>query len=386
MRKGYLFISNGFKPSQKEAESIEPVAPGSFSRAAIYAANKMDWELHMGVNRNHPEKISGIGYDIKFYNQHTYRNIFAFRDNWIAYKNLCKYLKKNPQIEVIHCNTPIGGVIGRLVGNKFKKKVIYTAHGFHFYKGAPLINRTLFKWIERYLARYTDCLITINQEDFATANKLQLKAGGHNHLVPGVGIETDEYPVKINKDDFLKELGLSNTWKICVSLGNLDKNKNFETLIRAFAILKDQPIALLICGRGSGNHSLNKLIESMGIKDKVRLLGFRTDVKEILTISDIFVLASRREGLPRSTMEAMVAGLPCVVSRIRGNIDLVENGKGGYLVDPMDYNGFAEYILRISQNDELAKKMGDWNRVQVARFDLDTVANMMVDIFKSIDL
>lgn len=385
MKKGYLFISNGFKPSQQEAESIEPIAPSSFSRAAIYAANKMGWELHMGVNRNHPEKIEGIGYDIKFYNQHTYRSIFALRDNWRAYKNLCKYIKENPQIEIIHCNTPIGGVIGRLAGRKFKKKVIYTAHGFHFYKGAPLINRTLFKWIEQYLAHYTDCLITINKEDFQAAQHFKLKKDGKVWYVPGVGIDLKGFEELVDRSPIRRRLGISEEAVICISIGDLNNNKNTITQIKAIQKIENDNIYLLICGIGPNHDTLLDYINSHNLGNKIKLLGFRKDIKDLLGASDIFIMSSKREGLPRSTMEAMAVGLPCIVSKIRGNADLIENHKGGYLIDPLNIQGFAQAIEEISKNKTLQVEMGKFNKGRVDSFAIHKVHKELESIFSTLN-
>ena len=193
MTKGYLFISNSTKPSGEKAESLEPITIGTFALAAVDAAAKLGFKIYCGVNRSHPEQLTCTNYDVTFYNEHTYRNVFAWKDNWQAYKNLCAFLELHPDIEVIHCNTPIGGVIGRLCGRKYHKKVIYTAHGFHFYKGAPLKNWLLFYPVEKWLARMTDVLITINQEDYELAcNRLKLRKGGKVFYIPGVGFNTKD--------------------------------------------------------------------------------------------------------------------------------------------------------------------------------------------------
>lgn len=378
MAKGYLFISNSTKPTEDVLESTAPIGPNSFSKAAIWAASEMGWELHMGVNRNHPEKIESIGYDIKFYNQHSYRNIFALKDNWQAYKNLCAYLKANPQIEIIHCNTPIGGVVGRLAGKKFKKKVIYTAHGFHFYKGAPLFNRTILKWVEKWLARYTDILITINQEDFEAAQKFKLKKGGKVVHIPGVGIDLGPYSgcSQTERENKRKEIGLNADDTVIISIGDLNENKNTATIISA---LKDTPknCHYLICGNGPLKRDLIYLSSRLGVEKRCHFLGFRQDIKDLLDASDIFVMASKREGLPRSTMEAMAAGLPCVVSDIRGNRDLIEEGKGGYLIDPHDTNEFSYKINLIINNPSLRMEMKAHNLERIKDFEINKVGSLL---------
>ena len=151
MQKGYLFIANGRVVPREQELSLEPVRTGSFEAPCMYAANELGYKLYMGINRDYADQLKGVDYDITFYNQHIYRSIFGIRDIWIGYKNLCRFIESHPDVEVIHCNTPIGGVLGRICGKKYGKKVIYMAHGFHFYKGAPLLNRTLFKFIEKWM-------------------------------------------------------------------------------------------------------------------------------------------------------------------------------------------------------------------------------------------
>ena len=386
MKKGYLFISNGFKPTSIEAESIDPIAPGSFSRTAIEAAEEMGWELNMGINRNHPEEVKSLGFDIKFYNSNTFRNIFALRDNIKAYNNLCDYLKRNPQIEVIHCNTPIGGVVGRLAGYKFKKRVIYTAHGFHFFKGAPWIYNFLFKKIEKFLARFTDVLITINNEDFEAAKQFKLKDNGKVFLVPGIGIRSVPVELKKSKEEVLKGIGLPQDSKICISMGDLIKRKNYRPAIKAIEIIGNPKVHYLICGRGPELKNLQKYVDDLGLSKQVHFLGFRKDIMDLLSISDCFLLSSLQEGLPRSTMEAMLCGLPCVVSDIRGNRDLIEDRQGGFLVNPNNPDGFANAIQRILSNNTLAHSMGDWNKERIKKFSFDKVKNQLKYIYTIINV
>lgn len=385
MQKGYLFISNSNKPTPEKYNSLEQVGPSSFTGSSFWAANELGWSINMGINRKFPEKIKSTGYDIKFYDQHIYRNIFAIKDNWIAFKSLCKFLKENPQIEIIHCNTPIGGVIGRLVGKKFGKKVIYTAHGFHFYKGAPFFNRTILKWIEKWLAKYTDILITINQEDYEAVAKFTLKQNGKVYKVPGVGILIDDFKTNQGELSSLKQkFGYSPSTILCIAVGDLNDNKNFLTLINSFALIKDLDIGFIICGRGPKEDLFKVEIDRLGLKDKVKLLGFRSDVADLLKASDIFLMSSKREGLPRSTMEAMAAGLPCIVSDIRGNRDLIEDGKGGFLIDPTDSKTFAEAICCLYNNANLRKNMSKWNLNRIKDFNFDVVASKMKQIFSEL--
>lgn len=384
MKRGYLFISNSTKPTQEVLESTSPIGINSFSEAAIWAANEMDWELHMGINRNHPENIPSKDYDMKFYDQHTYRNIFAIKDNWKAYKNLCHYLKDNPQIEIIHCNTPIGGVVGRLAGKKYKKKVIYTAHGFHFFKGASLFNRTILKWIEIWLARYTDILITINHEDYEASQKFSLKEGGRTVHIPGVGIKLSEYVSTKTRKEIRLSLSLSESDFVCICMGDIIKRKNFRSSIDAIAGLNDCKVHYLICGNGPEAEKLKELSNQTGVSDQIHFLGFRRDIKDLLCASDCFLFSSLQEGLPRSTMEAMAAGLPCIVSDIRGNSDLIDDGKGGFLVKPTEVSDYSKALFKIKEDPTLRKKMSEYNKEKIKPFDINLVRQSLYKIFSTI--
>ena len=383
-KPGYLFIANGNKPTAKQADYKGPIPIGSFGLSSVEAAKALGYQLYYGINHNHPERIECSNFPgTVFYDQHCYRNPFAIKDNWIAYKNTCRFLKEHPDIEVIHCNTPVGGLVGRLAGRKFKKKVIYTVHGFHFYNGAPLINRTVFKWLEQWLAHYTDAIITINHEDYEAAQKLHYKKGGRAYYVPGVGVNLDVFnDVVVDRKQKLSELGIPEDASIGIVVGDLNDNKNVETIVRALPNVKKN-FHVLICGVGPNKDSILQLATNLKIADRVHLLGFRRDVKELLKVSDIYLFASKREGLPRSTMEAMASGLPCVVSDIRGNRDLIDD-KGGFLINVDNVDGYSESINLLLENSEMREKMGAYNKERILEFDIKNVRKQMITIFQDI--
>ena len=384
MKPGYLFISNGRKESVEQELSLTPYHTNSFDTASIGAADEMGWTLYRGINRTNAEMLSCIDYPVHFYNQHIYRNVFDIRNNLIAYRNLKRFLQDHPDIKIIHCNTPIGGIMGRICGHWAGAKVIYMAHGFHFYKGAPLINRTIFKLIEKVLARYTDVLITINKEDYEVAQNFRLKKDGKVVHVSGVGIDLNSF--KNIEVDIIKkkiELNLSVDTTLGIVVGDLNANKNVSTLIKALPLIPAS-FHLLICGKGPLEDDLKKLSYRLGVRDRVHFLGFRSDIKELLFISDMFLFASKREGLPRSIMEAMCCGLPCVVSDIRGNRDLIINNRGGILVAPSDYIGYADAINTIIQDKALAKQMGNHNKEFVKSFSLENVKKELATVYRYI--
>ena len=341
----------------------------------------MGYEVYFGINRANPESLP-CELNVHLYDSHTYRSIFDLKSNYIAYKNLMNLLKTG-NFEVIHCNTPIGGVIGRVCGKKAKiKKVIYTAHGFHFYKGAPFINRTLFKWVEQIMAHWTDAIITMNKEDYQAAQKFKLRNHGNVYYIPGVGIDTEACRNKVDKESFKRKLGLTNTDIICIAMGDLVKRKNYETSIKSIAKTNNPNLHFLICGKGPELKSLQKLTWDLNVEKQIHFLGFRSDIKELLAISDIFLFTTFQEGLPRSMMEAMAAGLPCVASNIRGNVDLIENGKGGYLRNPKDVDGFAEVINTLAKEKKLRESIGLSNLETIKKFDIENVKLVIKEIYE----
>lgn len=381
---GYVFLSNSNKPNREEQFSKDRVTLTNVSRPCLENALDIGYKVWFGVNRDNPENLE-CELPVQMYDSHTYRSVFNLKDNIIAYKNLMKILKDN-DIEVIHCNTPIGGTIGRICGRKAKvKHIIYTAHGFHFYKGAPLLNRTIFKWAEMLMAHWTDVIITMNEEDYQAAQKFDLKPGGKVFYVPGVGIDTEAYKkVKVNEKKKRAELGLNADDIILISMGDLVKRKNYQTAIKAVKRTNNSKVHYLICGAGPEMDNLTKLSKSLGIDKQVHFLGFRSDIDELLKISDIFLFTSLQEGLPRSLMEAMASGLPCIVSNIRGNIDLIKNCEGGFLCKSNDEKGFSEAISNLINNEDLLKKMKNINVEKIQKYDISNVKMKIKKIYEEV--
>lgn len=306
------------------------------------------------------------------------RNPFS-KDNFIAYKEIKKLINDN-SFELIHCHTPVAAMAVRIAAKKARKKgtkVIYTAHGFHFFKGASLKNWMMFYPVERWLARYTDVLITINKEDYNRAKK-SFKAGKVEYI-PGVGIDTKKFSkVVIDKSAKRRELGIPEEAFVALSVGELNKNKNHKTVIKAIAKLNNPNVYYVICGQGVLEDYLKNLIKELELEKQVKLLGYRRDIEEVSKASDFFVFPSFREGLSVALMEAMALELPVVCSNIRGNIDLIEDGKGGYLVEPDDVGGFAEAIAKLMDRNT---KMGFTNIETIKCFNLENVKAKMKDIY-----
>jgi len=300
----------------------------------------------------------------------------------VAYKQLDKLLNKL-QFDVVHCHTPIGSFLARMIGHKHHvPHIIYTAHGFHFYEGAPLVNWLVYRTAEKYMAKYTDALITINNEDYQNAQSFKLHNGGKVYKIAGAGIDTKRFrEVMINRERKRSELGISGKYAL-LSVGELNKNKNQEVVIRALGKVEHSNIKYLICGDGVNRAGLEKLIHELGMEECVSLLGYRTDVPEICYASDLFVFPSFREGLPVSMMEAMAAGLPVLASEVRGNVDLISDGDNGYLIKPEDVEGWAEHIMQMVTNQEQTTVMGMKNKIIMLEYDNIEVKKKLEQIYR----
>lgn len=358
----------------------------NFSYTSMLAAKELGFEFHIAGNWSYAsdrEKIADEEkYGIKIHQIDFVRTPYH-PGNIKAYKQL-KTIAKNEQYDIIHCNTPIGGVVGRIIGKKLKtKKIIYQAHGFHFYKGAPKINWLIYYPIEKRLAKYTDAIITINQEDFALAKeKFRLKNHGEIYYVPGVGTDTDFYNFDCGtRGTHRKELGLSDSDFAILSVGRLETNKNTETLIKAMAVMKNENVKLIVCGDGEQREYLEKLSERLGTEKSVTFLGTVSNLQEIYRAVDALASSSYREGLSRTVMEAMASGLPCIVSKIRGNTDLIEDGKGGFLCEPDNANAYAQAITALLQDVSLRESMKNENLKRIRSFSIPTVVSETKKIY-----
>ena len=297
-----------------------------------------------------------------------------------AYKQLLEIIEKH-KIEAVVCSTPIGGALARLAAKKkHVSPVVYEAHGFLFFKGAPLINRTVYKWEEDILAHYTDVLITITEEDYQAAQKLKLRSGRKPYLVHGAGVKVG-VTVDIDRTEKRRSIGVPEDAFVIVSAGELNKNKNTEVIVRA---LKDVDGAHYIaCGVGPEEENLRKLAEEFGVSDRFHLMGYRTDMPEIMACANVFTMMSFREGMPRAILEAMDLGLPCIGSDTRGIRDLIDKD-GGYICKPTDAAAFADAFVKLRDNPKARENMGKHNREKAKGYSADIVRKELLDIYSEV--
>lgn len=275
-------------------------------------------------------------------------------------------LVKVGQYDIVHCHTPLAAASTRLACRKLRKegtKVYYTAHGFHFFKGAPAKNWLLFYPIEKLCAHFTDVLITINQEDYVLARK-KMKAKKIVY-VPGVGIDLEKFSKPdINVCVKRQALGIPENAVVLLSVGELSHRKNHQLLLRAASDLEN--VYIVIAGRGALQEDLSELSAHLGISHRFKLLGYRSDIAELCAMCDIFALPSFQEGLPVALMEAMAAGKTVICSRIRGNTDLM-GPKNDLLFDPNSAKDCRRAIQKALTSDRSALGVENTRRIQPFR-------------------
>ena len=317
-----------------------------------------------------------------------------------------KDLLLQEQFDLIHCHMPMSAVVTRIAAQAVRRKtgrkvpVLYTAHGLHFYTGAPLANWVYYP-VERFLAKYTDRLILINEEDYARALKFPIRGSVEHTKGIGMRLESFEAYQKDNyasgqerqQTELQKTYGIPAEHKVLISVGELTKRKNNITMVEAMSELKDLPVTYLICGSGPKEEELKQKVQELGLEKNVKFAGYVTEVPELLRQADCFVFPSFQEGLPVAVMEAMAVGLPVIASRIRGITDLIEHTRGGYLVDDWEPENYAVKVRRMFEEeqgksdvsrDARRLEMGEWNRQRIKEFSLDVVEAKMRQIYESV--
>lgn len=371
---------------------------------------EMQYEVHYATNLHQVvygmdnSRLEGTGiitHQIDFEKSPFSRNVRR------AYRQLLQLMREE-SFDLIHCHMPLSAVITRLAAQTVRRQtgrhvpVLYTAHGLHFYTGAPLGNWVYYP-VERYLARYTDRLLLMNQEDYQRGKRFPVR--GSVEYVPGIGIPLEGYSALCPPETEgsacrvrpVVEMLTGRTWRpetrVLVSVGELSRRKNHRLLVDMMAELRDLDMICLIGGTGEEEDNLRAWIREKGLEDRVFMPGYIQDVKQLLAEADCYVFPSRQEGLPVAVMEAMAAGLPVVAGRIRGITDLITHGQGGYLVqgfDPVDYavkvrRMFTEKYGQSAVPRQIRRyQMGQWNQQRVKQFSRDIVDRRMREIYAGI--
>lgn len=349
-----------------------------FNKNNMLILEEMGYEVHVAGNWKEGNPISDERlakfkewieeHHGKYFHIPSTRKPTDLKNNINAYKTVLKLIQEN-KYEFIHCHTPIGSVIGRLAAHKTKTKIIYTAHGFHFYKGAPLINWLVYYPVERFLSRWTDMLITINKEDYNRAKRCF--HAKRTEYIPGVGIDTEKFGESNQKKEELRRtLNIGENELIFISVGEVNSNKNHELVIRALAKISNPDIKYYICGRGPLEEQLRLLSKELKIEKQVYILGYQENVKEYLKCADVFVFPSKREGLGLAALEAMASGLPLIGSDIHGIKDYLKNEINGCCINPDSVETMCVAINKMVRDEEFRRKCGINNLETVKKFDV----------------
>ena len=360
-----------------------------FNKNNILLLEEMGYEVHVAGNflEGNPiseERLEAFKHWIeehhgRWFNLPSTRKPWDFKGNGKALKIVTGLINEN-HYDFIHCHTPLGSVIGRIAAHRTKTKIIYTAHGFHFYKGAPLKNWLMYYPVERFLSRWTDVLITINEEDYRCAT--EKFHAGKTVYIPGIGVDTKEYAPKntaLIRENKRKEIGVPENAKLLISVGELIERKNHKAVVQALQDLPDD-YWYVIVGKGELHDELMELDKT----GHLILLGFRTDIRELLWSSDLFVFPSFQEGLSVALMEAMSAGLPCVVSKIRGNVDLIDDAN--LLFEPNDVQRIGqEVVSTLDENGtDRVSEIRESNLTKIKDYDCELIQSLMKEIYKNI--
>jgi len=341
------------------------------------------YEVHVATNGAEQIPYCDVKHTVSFE-----RSPFKM-SNLKAIKQLKQIIEKE-QFDIIHTHTPMGSVVTRLAARKARKKfntkIIYTAHGFHFYKGAPFHFWAIFYPVEKFLSKYTDVLITINQEDYELAKNKFKKT--KVEFVPGVGIDEKKFDFKMSikeKEELRNSLGLKKNDFVMIYVAEISKRKNQEWLINTLKPLLDEntDMHLLLAGRDNLDGLCQELTKELNLINQIHFLGFRSDIPKLLKMSNLLLSSSRQEGLPVNIIEAMACGLSIVMTDCRGNRDLIDETNEIYLCEQENENQFQEAVEKVYNILQVSKKE-IINRTVYKIYGIETILHQLSQIYKDV--
>lgn len=362
----------------------------SYNQENIKLLQKMGYDVDVACNFKATNFGGTEGFDKILQNRGvtTYQIDFArspydLYHMFIATKQLAKIIKHG-HYHFVHCHSPIGGLIARLLCRFYNTKTIYTAHGFHFYDGAPIQNWLFYYTVEYLLSFITDSLITMNKEDYERAkNHFHAR---HIWQIPGIGLDIKEFAdTETDREAKRREINVPSDAILIITASELIKRKNVDTAIKAIAKIDNPRLHYVVAGKGPLSDSLNQLIKSLGAESRIQLLGFRTDIAQLCKSSDIFLLPSFQEGLSVAVMEAMASGLPCITSRIRGSTDLMGNLCDECTFKPLDQEKLISIINNMINNPEMIKRVVEYNKKRVLNFSVENSMKATEAIYRVYD-
>lgn len=359
-----------------------------FESGDCMLAQQLGCKVSYASNFDNPvyvfDKDDLIKQGIELHQIEVRKSPLSIKSNLKAIKEL-KKLIDDSDIDIIHCHNPMGAVTSRIAA-RFSAKhpyVIYTAHGFHFYKGAPVKNWILYYTAEKFLARWTDHIITINSEDYTRALRFHIRQKAGVTKIGGVGVDCEKFrPMPEIRDAKRKEIGVSSDAFHIVTAAEINDNKNQKVIIDAIASIPDKDIYYTICGKGPNEKFLNELIVKYGLEDRVRLIGYRTDMQEILQTADIFAFPSKREGFGVAAVEALLCGVPLIASDTRGTKEYARDGVNALICRSGKSDEYAAAIIKLKSNPDLLKRFSDICRSSAFDFSNGEVRKIMRPVYE----
>ena len=360
-----------------------------FEMNDVRILQEMGWKVHYASNFDNPiyecDREFLKSCQITCHNIPIQKSPFAVTQNARALKEILHIIKEN-KITAVHCHNPVGGVVGRIAGKLSGNHpyVLYTAHGFHFYKGAPQANWMVYYPVEKMLAHSTNQIITINQEDYENARKFHLAKHGKVTIIPGVGLCRE----KFYRDDALRteirqQLGIGDDQFFFLSVGELNDNKNHATAIRALEKLHNTNLLYGICGEGPGREKLVQLIRDLGLEKQVLLYGYQNDISRYYQAADCFVFPSIREGLGMASVEAMGCGLPLIVGDNRGTREYAK--KNAVICDPLDEIAFSCAMIKLYTEEATRREMAQESERLAEQFTIDETDKIMRNVYRRME-
>lgn len=303
-----------------------------------------------------------------------------------SYKKLHEIIVKE-HYDLIHCHTPIPSFIARLAARNAREngcKMLYTAHGFHFYKGGPLSYWLVYYPIEYIVSLFTDAIIVLNKEDFGYVNGKMLHK--ESFRIPGIGVDSVRFQQRSDAEiqRLRASLGFVDKDILLLYIAEFIPRKNHEFLIRCMPelIKVNQNIKLVLAGRGILLEKMKKLARELEISERIGFLGFRNDINDLCAISDLGISVSKHEGLGLGVIEQMLSGIPVVASMDRGHNESIINGVNGYVYRQNDRNDFLAKATELINNPQLRKKMGHEAKASAQKFDIKYSCAAMFNIYK----
>jgi len=359
-----------------------------FNKINIEVLKKLHCEIHIATNfecgtrevvqhnlsyKKNIESQGIIVHQIPFQRSSLIKNLSTVK--------LCRDLFNKEEFDMIHAHTETGGLITRMaMPRNSNTKYLFTPHGMSFYKGSSLKSWALYYPVERWICNKMSSVLAMNQEELKILNVWNKTSAKYIH---GIGLDVDAIQeTMIDKEAKREELGIPKDAFLVLSVGELNENKNHVTILKALAKINEPNLFYLICGEGHLKNYLGELCSRLNLSNRVILAGYRRDIPEILHIADLFAFPSYHEGLSVSLMEAMATGLPVVCSEIRGNVDLIKDGKGGYLFTADDTESYVKGLRLLIDDEELRKQMAITNIGCIKKFSKDLVFQETAQIYE----